>query len=78
MKLALFALLALTACTPRPTELQCTVDDTLSFTTTGIIRVTPADGALLITRADGPTIIRNMLPGETCEPVAEINWELAP
>ena len=77
MRLTLLALLALTACTPRPTELQCTVDDTLSFTAVGIIRVTPDDGALLIQRANGPTIIRNILPGETCEPVAEINWELA-
>lgn len=77
MRILILSLLALTACAPRPSELQCTVDDALSFTATGIIRVTPEDGALLIQRADGPTIIRNMLPGETCEPVAEINWELA-
>ena len=35
-------------------------------------------GALLIQRTDGPTIIRNMLPGETCEPVPAIDWSLAP
>lgn len=79
MRLILIAALALTACTPdtETPHLQCTVDDHLSFTVENAIRVTPHEGALLITRADRPTIVRNMLPGETCEPVAKINWELA-
>lgn len=80
--IAFTALLALAACTPGPDpdrpHLQCTVGDTLSFTAENVIRVTPHEGALLIQRAAAPTIVRNMLPGETCEPVAEINWELAP
>lgn len=79
MRLILLALaLALTACGQRPSALQCTVDDNLSFTAENVIRVTPDDGALLIQRTDGPTIIRNMLPGETCEPVPAIDWSLAP
>lgn len=80
--LILLAALTLTACKPDPDpdrpHLQCTVDDTLSFTTESVLKVYPYEGALIITRAGRPTIVRNMLPGETCEPVAEINWELAP
>ena len=82
MRILILSLFALTACTPAPDpdrpHLQCTVDDTLSFTAENVIRVTPDGGALRIQRADAPTIVRNMLPGETCERVAEINWELTP
>lgn len=77
MRILILAL-ALTGCAkPAVSALQCTVDDSLSFTMENVTKVSPSEGTLIITRADGPTIVRNMLPGETCEPVAKINWELA-
>ena len=36
-----------------------------------------ATGAMLIVRADGAELYRNMLPGELCTRVARIEWELA-
>ena len=59
--------------------LQCTVDDTLSFTVADV-RFVRVDGTILRIARKGnrATVHRNMLPGETCERVAAIQWELAP
>lgn len=59
------------------TELQCTVDDSLSFTATGVTYSNIRDGALIVILDDNFPIHRNMLPGETCTRVDEIDWSLA-
>lgn len=79
-KLLAITLVLLTGCNVDMNKpfLQCTVDDSLSFTT-GDVRSLYSDASMLIIhrRGDLATIHRNMLPGETCERVAAIQWELA-
>lgn len=79
-RLALLVLVLLAGCSNagRP-FLQCTVDDTLSFTADRVTSVyINGSGLEVIREGDLATIRRNMLPGETCERVDAINWELAP
>lgn len=80
-RLALLALVLLTGCNVDMNKpfLQCTVDDSLSFTT-GDVRSLYSDASMLIInrRGDLSTLRHNMLPGETCELVPAIQWELAP
>lgn len=78
--LILIGALTLAACTPARElpNLQCTVDDTLSFTATEVTRLSfNGSGLIVVRKGDLAAIRRNMLPGETCTRVAEINWELA-
>lgn len=79
-RLALLVLVLLAGCSNagRP-FLQCTVDDTLSFTVADV-RFVRVDGTILRIARKGnrATVHRNMLPGENCERVDAINWELAP
>ena len=76
-KLLAITLVLLTGCKGRP-FLQCTVDDTLSYTVADVRRHYADAGGLTVYRAGGlAPIHRNMLPGETCERVAAIQWELA-
>lgn len=63
--------LAIASTTNKP-ALQCTVDDHLSFTIPYARRVIYTHGML-----HAGDIHRNMLPGETCTRVAEIDWSLA-
>ena len=80
-RLALLALVLLTGCNVDMNKpfLQCTVDDSLSFTTDDV-RTLYSEGSMLIInrRGDLSTLRHNMLPGETCELVPAIQWELAP
>lgn len=61
----------------KPTELQCTVDDTLSFTATGVTEVRQRGSQLFVILDGEFPIHRNMLPGETCTQVKDIDWSLA-
>lgn len=79
--LAIAAVLVLAGCNVDMNKpfLQCTVDDSLSFTA-GDVRTLHSEGSMLIInrRGDLSTLRHNMLPGETCELVPAIQWELAP
>ena len=79
-RLALLALVLLAGCNSNKGRpfLQCTVDDTLSYTVADVLSANTDAGVLTVYRVgDLATIHRNMLPGETCERVAAIQWELA-
>lgn len=79
-RLALLALVLLAGCNVDMNKpfLQCTVDDSLSFTTGDVRTLYSEDSMLIINRrGDLSTLRRNMLPGETCELVTAIQWELA-
>ena len=60
----------------KPSELQCTVDDSLSFTATGVTHVKQRGSQLVVVLDDNFPIHRNMLPGETCIRVDTIDWSL--
>ena len=81
-RLALLALVLLTGCPmskPERPFLQCTIDDTLSFTVADVQTVYVNAGVLTVYRVgDLATINRMMPPKETCERVSAIQWELAP
>lgn len=74
------SLVLLTGCSlevNRP-YLQCTVDDTISFTASEVRTISIEGNVLILYRAnDAPVIRRRMLPGETCIRVEAIDWELA-
>lgn len=80
-KLLAIALVLLAGCNVDMNKpfLQCVVDDSLSFTTGDVRTLYSEDSMLIINRrGDLSTLRHNMLPGETCERVAAIQWELAP
>lgn len=75
LTLLALALAIITGCAPAPRYVVCTVDDTISFTADNVSGIRVHAGTLTVMHRKGPTIYRNMLPGETCERAHIIHWD---